>query len=136
MVGFLPVSDPRLRGTIAAIERELLRGGLVMRYDTGDAGRPAARRGRLPGLQLLAGRRLYPDRARRGCRAAVSPAVSLCNDLGLLARNMIPARNAWSANFPQAFSHMALVNTAHNIAHVTKPCEQRSGNTRLAEAAE
>jgi hypothetical protein len=39
-------------------------------------------------------------------------------------------------NFPQAFSHIALVNTAHNIAGASKPCEQRSGNARLAEAAE
>jgi len=58
----------------------------------------------------------------------------LCNDVGLLAEEYDPSAQRLVGNFPQAFSHIALVNTAHNIAHVTKPCEQRSGNARLAEA--
>jgi hypothetical protein len=51
-------------------------------------------------------------------------------------KNTTLALSVWFGNFPQAFSHVALVNTAHNIAGATKPCEQRSGNARLAEAAE
>ena len=67
-VGFLPASDPRVEGTIAAIEKRLLRDGFVMRYrDRGGRGRAAAGRGRIPGLQLLAGRRLHSARTiRRG----------------------------------------------------------------------
>jgi GH15 family glucan-1,4-alpha-glucosidase len=60
----------------------------------------------------------------------------LCNDVGLLAEEDDTDAQRLVGNFPQAFSHIALVNTAHNLAHPAKPCEQRSGNARLAEAAE
>jgi hypothetical protein len=62
--------------------------------------------------------------------------VGLCDDVGLLAEEYDTGAQRLVGNFPQAFSHIALVNTAHNIADATKPCEQRSGNARLAEAAE
>ena len=62
--------------------------------------------------------------------------VGLCNDVGLLAEEYDTGAQRLVGNFPQAFSHIALVNTAHNIAHATKPCEQRSGSARLASAAE
>jgi len=61
--------------------------------------------------------------------------LSLRNDLGLLSEPYDPAARRLLGNFPQAFSHIALVNTAHNIARVDKPCEQRSGNISLAAAA-
>ena len=65
-VGFLPVADPRMANTVAAIERRLFRDGFVMRYsDRGRRRRAAAGRGRIPGLQLLAGRRLYFARTLR-----------------------------------------------------------------------
>ena len=61
LVGFLPADDPRISGTVAAIERHLLRDGFVARYDTGERGRRAAGgRGRVPRLQLLARRQLRP----------------------------------------------------------------------------
>ena len=63
-VGFLPPDDPRMLGTVAAIESGLLRRRFVMRYDTENAGRAAAGRGRVPRLQLLAGRRLHPAEPR------------------------------------------------------------------------
>jgi GH15 family glucan-1,4-alpha-glucosidase len=57
--------------------------------------------------------------------------VGLCNDVGLLGEEYDTGAQRLVGNFPQALSHIALVNTAHNIASVTKPCEQRSGNPRL-----
>jgi GH15 family glucan-1,4-alpha-glucosidase len=60
--------------------------------------------------------------------------VGLCNDVGLLAEEYDAGAQRLVGNFPQALSHIALVNTAHNIASATKPCEQRSGNTRLKVA--
>ena len=75
IVGFLPPDDPRVQGTVAAIERTLLRDGFVLRYDTGTAGRRfAARRRRFPRLQLLARRHVCAAWAlRRGSRAIRAP---------------------------------------------------------------
>jgi hypothetical protein len=61
--------------------------------------------------------------------------MGLCNDVGLLAEEYDPDAQRAVGNFPQAFSHIALVNTAYNIAATRKPCEQRSGNASLALAA-
>ena len=57
--------------------------------------------------------------------------VGLCNDVGLLAEEYDVGAQRQFGNFPQAFSHIALVNTAYNVGHATKPCEQRSGHKRI-----
>jgi GH15 family glucan-1,4-alpha-glucosidase len=136
-VGFLPPDDARVRGTIEAIERRLMRNGFVLRYDTA-----AANDGLLPGegaflpcsfwladAYVLLGR---GDDARK----LFERLLSLRNDLGLLSEEYDPRAKRLLGNFPQAFSHIALINTAHNLERVDKPCEQRSGNKSLAEAAE
>jgi GH15 family glucan-1,4-alpha-glucosidase len=136
-VGFLPPDDPRVRGTVEAIERKLMHGGFVLRYDTAmsEDGLPPGEGAFLPcsfwlaDAYVLIGR--YADAQRLFERL-----VGLCNDVGLLAEEYDAFAQRLVGNFPQAFSHIALVNTAHNIAHARKPCEQRSGNSRLAEAAE
>jgi len=136
-VGFLPPGDPRVAGTIQAIERKLMTNGFVLRYDTG-----ATKDGLPPGegaflacsfwladAYILLGRR---DDARK----LFERLLTLCNDLGLLSEEYDPAGKRLLGNFPQAFSHIALVNTAHNLDRAEKPCEQRSGNLSLADAAE
>ena len=137
VVGFLPPGDPRVAGTIQAIERKLMTNGFVLRYDTG-----ATKDGLPPGegaflacsfwladAYILLGRR---DDARK----LFERLLTLCNDLGLLSEEYDPAGQRLLGNFPQAFSHIALVNTAHNLDRAEKPCEQRSGNVSLADAAE
>jgi GH15 family glucan-1,4-alpha-glucosidase len=62
--------------------------------------------------------------------------LSLRNDLGLLSEQYDPVAKRLLGNFPQAFSHIALVNTAHNIEQAQKPCEQRSGHQSLTDAAQ
>ena len=137
VVGFLPPSDPRVAGTIQAIERKLMTNGFVLRYDSG-----ATKDGLPPGegaflacsfwladAYILCGRR---DDARK----LFERLLTLCNDLGLLSEEYDPAGKRLLGNFPQAFSHIALVNTAHNLDRAEKPCEQRSGNVSLAAAAE
>jgi hypothetical protein len=62
--------------------------------------------------------------------------ISLSNDLGLLSEQHDPDAKRLLGNFPQAFSHIALINTAHTIARAEKPCEQRSGHKALAAAAD
>src|SRR6476659_1854191 len=134
VVGFLPPDDPRVGGTVEAIERKLMTNGFVLRYDTG-----ATKDGLPPGegaflacsfwladAYILLGRR---DDARK----LFERLVTLCNDLGLLSEEYDPAGERLLGNFPQAFSHIALVNTAHNLDRAEKPCEQRSGNVSLAD---
>jgi GH15 family glucan-1,4-alpha-glucosidase len=136
-VGFLPPDDPRVKGTIEAIERELMSDGFVLRYDTGAAkdGLPQGEGAFLACSFWLADAYVLVGR-RDDARILFERLLSLRNDLGLLSEEYDPVAKRLLGNFPQAFSHIALINTAHNIARADKPCEQRSGNVSLAEAAE
>jgi len=126
-IGFLPPDDERIIGTIAAIERDLLVGGLVRRYDsevTADGLPPGeglfiACSFWLVDAYLMVGRR--DDAVRLFERL-----LMLRNDLGLLSEEYEPRTRRLVGNFPQAFSHLALVNSASNLAHYRKPAEQRS----------
>ena len=111
-----------------------MRGGFVLRYDTAATsdGLPPGEGAFLPcsfwlaDAYVLIGR---PAEARR----LFERLIGLCNDVGLIGEEYDTAAQRLVGNFPQALSHIALVNTAHNIASATKPCEQRSGNVRLDE---
>jgi len=126
-VGFLPISDPRVESTIAAIERRLLRGGFVMRYDTGefDDGLPPGEGAFLAcsfwlvDVYALQGRVADAERLFRRL-------ISLRNDVGLLSEEYDPRAQRFVGNFPQAFSHVALVLSAYNLTRVEKPVEQRA----------
>lgn len=134
-LGFLPPEDPRMRGTVAAVERGLLRDGLLLRYDTAtaDDGLPPgegvflACSFWLADALLMLGRH---DEARR----LFEHLLTLRNDVGLLSEQYDPRRRRLVGNFPQAFSHLALVNTASNLSHYRKPAEQRS-DRRVVEDA-
>jgi GH15 family glucan-1,4-alpha-glucosidase len=136
-VGFLPPKDPRMLGTIRAVEQKLLRGGLVLRYDTGatDDGLPPGEGAFIPCSFWLADAYVLSGRLAEAQRL-FERLVGLCNDVGLLAEEYNPGAERAVGNFPQAFSHIALVNTAHNMAATTKPCEQRSGNPSAAADVE
>jgi GH15 family glucan-1,4-alpha-glucosidase len=139
-IGFLRPDDPRYRGTVAAIEKHLIVDGLVMRYDTRHApdGLPSGEGAFLPcsfwlaDAYLLTGRR--PDAEKLFKRL-----VGLCNDVGLLSEEYDPRAKRLLGNFPQAFSHIALINTAFNLTRAEKPAEQRAdlpkGTAHRAEAA-
>jgi GH15 family glucan-1,4-alpha-glucosidase len=126
-IGFLPPEDPRIVGTIEAIERGLMAYGLVRRYDTekSDDGLPPgegmflACSFWLVDAYLMIGRR--DDAVRLFERL-----LALRNDLGLLSEEYEPRSGRLVGNFPQAFSHLALVNSASNLSHYKKPAEQRS----------
>ena len=112
-VGFLPPDDPRVLGTIAAIEQALVVDGLVMRYstDTGVDALPAGEGSFLPCSFWLADCYLLTGRRREG-EALFERLLALCNDLGLLAEEYAPGTGRMLGNFPQALTHMAIVNTA------------------------
>ena len=127
--GFLPPDDPRMRGTIEAVERRLFVDGFLMRYDTrsGADGLPEgegvflACSFWLADAYVLLGRL---DDARR----LFERLLTLRNDVGLLAEEYDTRARRLVGNYPQAFSHIALVNTAHNLARATKPAEQRAAS--------
>jgi GH15 family glucan-1,4-alpha-glucosidase len=136
-VGFLPPDDVRVRSTIEAIERRLMRNGFVLRYDTAaaDDGLPPGEGAFLACSFWLADAYVLLGR-RQDARKLFERLLSLRNDLGLLSEEYDPRAKRLLGNFPQAFSHIALINTAHNLERVEKPCEQRSGNKSLVEMAE
>jgi GH15 family glucan-1,4-alpha-glucosidase len=126
-VGFLPVQDERIRGTIAAIERYLLVDGLVARYNTESQidGLPPGEGAFLACSFWLADVYVLQNREADALRL-FKRLVALCNDVGLLSEEYDPRSGRLIGNFPQAFSHLALVNTAFNLTRVTKPIEQRA----------
>jgi GH15 family glucan-1,4-alpha-glucosidase len=129
LVGFLPPSDPRVKGTVAAVEKHLLRDGFVLRYDTGSSvdGLPAGEGAFLACSFWLADNYVLLGREREA-REMFERLLALRNDVGLLAEEYDPKARRQVGNFPQAFSHIALVNTANNLVRHAKPAEQRSGH--------
>jgi GH15 family glucan-1,4-alpha-glucosidase len=118
LVGFLPADDPRVRGTVAAVEKHLTRDGFVLRYDTSrsDDGLPGGEGAFLPCTFWLADcHALAGDHAR--ARVLFERLSALCNDVGLLSEEYDPKANRLVGNFPQAFSHIGLINTALNLSH-------------------
>jgi GH15 family glucan-1,4-alpha-glucosidase len=117
MVGFLPPEDERVRGTLAAVERDLLVDGYVLRYKTtgGGDGLPGGEGAFLACSFWLADNYAQQGR-RREAEALVDRLLSLRNDLGLLAEEYDPHAKRQVGNFPQAFSHVALVASAYALA--------------------
>ncbi len=126
-VGFLPPADPRVRGTIEAVERHLFVDGFLRRYDTRSSvdGLPPGEGAFLACSFWLADAYVLIGRVPEAERL-FERLLGLRNDVGLLAEEYDPNTRRLVGNFPQAFSHVALVNTAHNLARATKPVEQRA----------
>jgi GH15 family glucan-1,4-alpha-glucosidase len=138
-IGFLKPDDPRYRGTVEAIERDLMVDGLVLRYDSlkSKDGLPPGEGAFLACSFWLADAYLLLGR-REDAERLFGRLVALCNDVGLLSEEYDPRAQRQLGNFPQAFSHVALINTAFNLTRTKKPAEQRSelpkGTTKEAEA--
>ena len=139
-IGFLKPDDPRYRGTVEAIERNLLVDGLVLRYDSlkSKDGLPAGEGAFLACSFWLADAYLLLGR-RDDAERLFQRLIGLCNDLGLLSEEYDPHAKRQLGNFPQAFSHIALINTAFNLTRSEKPAEQRAelpkGTAKEAETA-
>jgi GH15 family glucan-1,4-alpha-glucosidase len=128
LVGFLPADDPRIAGTIAAVERELLQDGFVLRYRTHDEGVDGLPKGEgvflpcsfwLVDCYELVGR-------HEEAHELFQRLIGLANDVGLLAEEYDPVAKRQLGNFPQAFTHLALVNSAFNVLpHLPSPMHRR-----------
>lgn len=125
-VGFLPPSDTRIVGTVAAVEQDLLRDGVVDRYRTesGVDGLPTGE-----GAFLLCTFWLADNYALMGrmadARRIFENLLAIRNDVGLLAEEYDPLTRRQLGNFPQAFSHLGLINTARNLTQRDKPATAR-----------
>jgi GH15 family glucan-1,4-alpha-glucosidase len=119
MVGFLPGTDPRVIGTVEAIERTLLKEGFVARYETSPDGAvdglPAGEGAFLPCSFWLADNLALIGR-KDDAIALFERLVGLVNDVGLLAEEYDGGAGRQLGNFPQAFTHVCLVNTAHHLS--------------------
>jgi len=125
-VGFLPPDDPRVRGTIAAVERDLVVDGLVVRYRTLPEvdGLPPGEGRFLPCSFWLADALALCGRVA-DARKLFERLLALRNDVGLLAEEYDPKTRQMLGNFPQALSHVALINTARNLSRPGGPSEHR-----------
>src|SRR5215468_1089747 len=126
LVGFLSADDPRVRGTVAAIERELMVDGLVLRYRTeADIDGLAPGEGVFLPCSFWLANNYKLQRRDAEARALFERLLSLRNDVGLLAEEYDPTAQRQLGNFPQAFSHLALIGTALSL-HDVGPAQQRS----------
>jgi GH15 family glucan-1,4-alpha-glucosidase len=127
--GFVKPHDPRFIGTVEAIERELLVDGFVLRYDTRDTDdglRPGE--GAFLACSFWLADALASIGRRDDAEKLFTRLIAVRNDLGLLAEEYDPKAGRLQGNFPQAFSHVALVNTAFNLTSIDKPATQRAEN--------
>src|SRR5262250_3016366 len=126
LVGFLSPDDPRVRGTIAAIQSDLVRDGFVARYNPKEEvdGLPPGEGVFLPCTFWLADNLALQGRLS-DAQQLFERLLSLCNDVGLLSEEYDSQKRRLVGNFPQAFTHVSLINTACNLSRATGPAKDR-----------
>lgn len=130
-VGFLPPEDPRIRGTIASVEARLVRDGFVMRHDPRElpSGQPPLEGAFLACTLWLADAHVLAGDLDKA-QVLLDRIAGIANDVGLLAEEYDSVARRQTGNFPQALTHIALINTAHNLSAARqeseKPAVQRS----------
>ncbi len=136
LVHFLPATDPRMRGTIEAIQRDLMSDGFVLRYETN-----ASKDGLPPGegAFLACTFWLVDNLALLGrvdeATALFERLLGLRNDVGLLAEEYDPERKRLVGNFPQAFTHVGLVNSAFNLDRAHRSAKRTRRSSRSTSNA-
>jgi len=142
MVGFLPPSDPRVISTVEAIERELVVDGFVLRYRTSDEGTVdglTGREGAFLACSFWLADSLHMIGRHEDARKMFERLLTVRNDLGLLSEEYDPVHARLVGNFPQAFSHVSLVNTAcrlvgHRMPPLAELSEEDGKARRLVRA--
>jgi GH15 family glucan-1,4-alpha-glucosidase len=135
LLGFLPPSDPRVASTVQAIERHLMRDGLVLRYHTSevDDGLPPGE-----GTFLACSFWLVDNLALQGrleeAHAMYERLIGLANDVGLLSEEYDPRAKRFTGNFPQGFSHVSLVNTGLNLMRHEQAMTHATGHPEATPA--
>jgi GH15 family glucan-1,4-alpha-glucosidase len=131
-VGFIPGDDPRMLGTIEAVERELMRDGLVLRYrtETGVDGLPGDEHPFLACSFWLVSAYALAGQQRKAAEL-MERLLQLPNDVGLLPEEYDPVAERFVGNFPQAFSHLTLVGAAIDLERGAQ--REREGSGLSAE---
>ena len=126
LVGFLPAGDPRVVGTVKAIEQDLMWNGLLQRYrPTTDVDGLPPREGAFIACTFWLADNYTLQGRYDEARQLFERLLGLCNDLGLLSEEYDPGVRRQLGNFPQAFSHVMLINTARNLTRAHGPAEER-----------
>ena len=126
LVGFLPAADPRMLGTVEAIRKHLMSDGLVARYQTSpDLDRLPPGEGAFLACTFWLADNLALQGRRAEARALFERLLDVRNDVGLLSEQYDPDARRLVGNFPQAFSHVGLINTACNLSRPGGPAEHR-----------
>ncbi|MFY9762647.1 MAG: glycoside hydrolase family 15 protein [Xanthobacteraceae bacterium] len=128
LVGFLPANDPRMQGTLGAIEKKLLIDDeFVLRYETDDVddGLPAGEGAFLACSFWLVDNYIMQGRLA-DARRLFDRLLSRCNDVGLFSEEFDPETGRMQGNFPQAYSHVGVINCALNLSQQTGPAEERA----------
>jgi GH15 family glucan-1,4-alpha-glucosidase len=120
LVGFLPAEDPRIRGTVRAVQEQLSCDGFVLRYRSWQAvdGLPAGEGAFLPCSFWLVDALALDGRLEEATEL-FERLLGVGNELGLLAEEYDPAERRLLGNFPQAFPHIALINSALNLVNAS-----------------
>ena len=130
LVGFLPANDPRIQGTLQAIEKKLLLDGeFVLRYESDNSGDglPPGEGAFLACSFWLVDNYVLQSRYDDAQRL-FERLLARCNDVGLLAEEFDPASGHMLGNFPQAYSHVGLINCALNLSHRAGPAQERAAS--------
>ena len=138
LVGFLPADDPRIKGTLRAIEERLLIDDeFVLRYepDNSSDGLPPGEGAFLACSFWLVDNYILQGRYKDAQRL-FERLLTRCNDVGLLAEEFDPASGRMLGNFPQAYSHVGLINCALGLSRQTGPAEERASTGSTKAAAE
>jgi GH15 family glucan-1,4-alpha-glucosidase len=128
LVGFLPATDPRVQGTVRAIERQLLiNDEFVLRYETDNPGDglPAGEGAFLPCSFWLVDNYILQGQYAKA-RKLFDRLLARCNDVGLLAEELDPLSGRMLGNFPQAYSHVGLINSALSLSREMGPAAERA----------
>ena len=122
LIGFLPPDDPRMIGTVDAIQRELMKDGLVRRYNTtGGSDGLAGDEGAFLACSFWLASTLHMIGRREEAKEMFERLIALCNDVGLLSEEYDPVAGRMLGNFPQALSHIALIQTAFVLGDLWRP---------------
>ena len=135
LTGFLPPGDSRLRRTVEAIERTLMKDGFIQRYITDDSDGLSGGEGAFIACSFWFVDNLIMIGRRDDARAMFERLLSISTDLGFLSEEYDVGRKRLIGNFPQAFSHIAMINSAFNLEHADAPAKERSGHDEVRDTS-
>ena len=135
LTGFLPPDDSRLRRTVEAVERTLMKDGFIQRYITDESDGLSGGEGAFIACSFWFVDNLVMIGRRDDARAMFERLLAISTDLGFMSEEYDVAGKRLIGNFPQAFSHIAMINSAFNLEHADAPAKERSGHDEARDSS-